>query len=238
VATQSLIPSFEAKELHSADITASEVFEALKNELEAIKRLTDPQKCDAKYLPFLAYSFGVDFWDEDLSESEKRALIQKSLKLHRHKGTLWAIEQVFEALNIKASVKEWFDYDGEPYHFKLDLSLTDREITPKLIEKLKHYVNIFKNVRSILDELILSYLQSQNVVVGSGGVGEASTYSKMVDGYRESVKNLYSFGGMGAVGETFGNTKMMDYEEMSRGLYKIYGSGGVGEVLAYAVMEV
>jgi len=201
VATQSLIPSFEAKELHSADVVASDVVAALSSEIKAFETLANPELCDEKYLPFLAYAFKVDFWDESLSVDDKRALIKQSLALHRYKGTIWAIEQVFEALNIKAVVKEWFNYGGEPYHFKIDLSLEDKEITPARADELTKYVGIYKNVRSVLDELILSYMQSQKVGFASGGVGEVSINSKMLEGYEETLKGMQKLS-IGAVGET------------------------------------
>lgn len=201
MATQSLIPSFEAKELHSVDNVADDVFKALNQELKVFETLANPEICDEKYLPFLAYAFKVDFWDESLSVEDKRALIKQSLALHKYKGTIWAIERVFEALNIKAVISEWFDYDGEPYHFKIDLSLEDKEITPQRANELRKYVNIYKNVRSILDELILSYMQSQKVIVASGGVGEVFINSKMLEGYEETLKGKQKIS-IGAVGET------------------------------------
>ena len=159
MATQSLIPSFEDIKLHSTDEVAGDVVAALSSEIKAFETLANPELCEEKYLPFLAYAFKVDFWDESLSVEDKRALIKQSLALHRYKGTTWAIERVFEAFNIKAVVKEWFNYGGEPYHFKIDLSLEDKEITPARADELTKYVGIYKNVRSVLDELILSYLQ-------------------------------------------------------------------------------
>jgi len=201
VAIQSLIPSFEDIKLHSADIVASDVLDTLQSEIKAFETLANPDICDEKYLPFLAYAFKVDFWDESLSVEDKRALIKQSLALHRYKGTTWAIERVFEALNIKAVVKEWFSYGGEPYHFKIDLSLEDKEITPARADELTKYVGIYKNVRSVLDELILSYLQSQKVGFASGGVGEVSINSQMLDGYEETLKGMQKLS-IGAVGET------------------------------------
>lgn len=201
MATQSLIPSFEDKKLHSTDEVAGVVVAALSSEIKAFETLANPELCEEKYLPFLAYAFKVDFWDESLSVEDKRALIKQSLALHRYKGTTWAIERVFEALNIKAVVKEWFNYGGEPYHFKIDLSLEDKEITPARADELTKYVGIYKNVRSVLDELILSYLQSQNVGFASGGVGEVSINSQMLEGYEETLKGMQKLS-IGAVGET------------------------------------
>jgi len=169
---QSLIPSFEAKELHSSDLVAADVHSALSSEIKAFKNLANPELCELKYLPFLAYAFKVDFWDEDLSESDKRALIKQSLVLHRYKGTVWAIEKVFEALNLIATTYEWFDYNGEPYHFKVDISMLDKEITTKKVEDLIRYIEIFKNVRSVLDEVSVSYLMSNNKLIATGCVCE------------------------------------------------------------------
>lgn len=201
MATQSLIPSFEDIKLHSTDEVAGDVVQSLSSEIKAFESFANPALCDEKYLPFLAYAFKVDFWDESLSVADKRALIKQSLALHRYKGTTWAIKQVFEALNIKAVVKEWFNYGGEPYHFKIDLSLEDKAITPQRADELASYVGIYKNVRSILDELILSYMQSQRVGVASGGVGEVSINSQMLEGYEETLKGMQKLC-IGAVGET------------------------------------
>ena len=201
MATQSLIPSFEDIKLHSADVVASDVIGALSSEIKAFETLANPELCDEKYLPFLAYAFKVDFWDKSLSVDDKRALIKQSLALHRYKGTIWAIEQVFEALKIKAVAEEWFNYGGEPYHFKIDLSLEDKEITPARANELTKYVGIYKNVRSVLDELILSYMQSQKVGFASGGVGEVFINSQMLEGYEETLEGMQNFN-IGAVGET------------------------------------
>lgn len=207
MATQSLIPSFEAKELHSADVVAGDVVAVLSSEIKVFETLANPDICEEKYLPFLAYAFKVDFWDDSLSVEDKRALIKQSLALHRYKGTTWAIEKVFEALNIKAVVKEWFNYSGEPYHFKIDLSLEDKEITPQKANELTKYVGIYKNVRSVLDELILSYMQQQKLSIGTGGVGEVFINSQMLDGYKETLKGMQNLC-IGAVGETSSYAQM------------------------------
>ncbi|WP_294963823.1 phage tail protein I [Sulfurimonas sp.] len=172
--TQSLIPSFEDIKLHSADYVASETFKQLSSEIKAIETLANPLECDEKYLPFLAYAFKVDFWDESLSIDNKRALITKSLELHKIKGTTGAVKKVFEALNMKATIKKWFEYEGEPYHFKIDLSVEDRPITPDMIEELEKYVGLFKNVRSILDETDVIATSKGTLKICIGAISEVT----------------------------------------------------------------
>lgn len=43
------------------------------------------------------------------SIEEKRNLVKNAIMLHMHKGTPFAIKQVFEALNLQASLQEWFE---------------------------------------------------------------------------------------------------------------------------------
>lgn len=198
---QSLIPSFEDIKLHSSDYVARETFKELSNEIKAITTLANPMKCDEKYLPFLAYAFKVDFWDESLSVANKRALISQSLELHKIKGTTGAVRKVFEVLNMGATVQKWFEYGGEPYHFKIDLSLEDSEITPLRVNELTKYVGIYKNVRSILDELMLSYVQTHVVGFASGGCGEVFINTQMIEGYEETAHGMQKLS-VGGVGET------------------------------------
>lgn len=226
----SLLPSFEATPLHGVDLTAQTRFTEIATELEVIKDLTNPDKCKAEYLPFLAFAYNVDFWDVSLSEKEKRNLIKASFLLHQKKGTIWAIEKVFETLNIKATIKEWFDYNGLPYHFKVDLSLQDKEITLEETQRLTKYLNIYKNVRSVLDELILSYLNKYNLNTTSGSSGEAKSSTQMID-YEEKEHCLFN-SSLNNAGEVSSKTKMNNYEEKMTKIDFIY-TGAMAEITCY-----
>jgi len=125
VETQSLIPLFETKELHSSDIVAANVVDTLTSEIQTFKNLASADNCEAKYLSFLAYAFKVDFWDDQLSEVEKRALIKASLKLHQLKGTRWAIYEVLKSVglsvpNYEAVIVEYKDRDDYKYDVQRD----------------------------------------------------------------------------------------------------------------------
>lgn len=233
---QSLIPSFEAKELHSTDLVAADVVTSLNDEIQAIKTLANPATCKTEYLPFLAYAFKVDFWDESLDEDDKRNLIKSSILLHQKKGTIWAIEKVFEALNMKAIVKEWFDYSGEPYHFKIDLSLEDKEITTLRVQELTKYIGIYKNVRSVLDELILSYLNKYDLSISSGSIGEVKNDAQMWEGYKQK-SSISAYITPGVICEAVATTKMDGYKIVLVGIQSIQNVGVVGEAVATAYQK-
>lgn len=72
-------------------------------------------------LDIIAKEEHVDYYDDKLDASKKRSLIRNSWKVHKNKGTAEAIESVVSVLLEKAKVVEWFEYGGDPYHFKIEL---------------------------------------------------------------------------------------------------------------------
>lgn len=72
-------------------------------------------------LDLIAKEEHVDYYDDKLDAEKKRSLIQNSWKVHKNKGTAEAIESVVSVLLEKAKVVEWFEYGGDPYHFKIEI---------------------------------------------------------------------------------------------------------------------
>lgn len=165
---QSLLPKFELKELHSLDELAFVLFENIRSEITPLKDMLNPRLCNRKFLPFLAYENSVDFWSDDLSEQEKRNLISFSKILKRKKGTLYAVEKVLEQFNITAKVEEWWSYGGDAYHFKINIESIGKAYSSEDLKILEQYVNIYKNVRSVLDAInVTASIDSANIYLGS-----------------------------------------------------------------------
>lgn len=109
---------------------------------------------DASTLPHLAEQFhitGNEGWLLASTEEKKRNLIKASIELHKYKGTKYAIKKVLEMLNLDGDVEEWFQYDGEPYHFKVNIDLLNREMNQETKQRLNALINEFKNTRSWLE---------------------------------------------------------------------------------------
>src|SRR5690606_24393765 len=102
------------------DPEIQEIVEKLKNVeiLSRIDELPEP------VLDHLLYQFHITF-DEGAglitSIEEKRRFIKNAIQMHRLKGTKRALELVLEMLDIRGVIKEWFEYGGEPYHFRIDI---------------------------------------------------------------------------------------------------------------------
>ena len=110
----------------------------------------------ADALPHLAEQYhitGNEGWLQALSETEKRNLIKSAIKMHRYKGTKYALEEIFKTLNIVGNIEEWFNYDGDPYHFKVILQIFNRSINEETELKLRALIDEYKNERSWLEEI-------------------------------------------------------------------------------------
>ena len=104
-------------------------------------------------LDILAYDFKVDWWDGDYSLEEKRRTLKDSWRVHRMLGTKAAVETAISAIYPETRVSEWFEYDGEPYHFRLLIDSTYEKVDPLKHQRVLERVAYYKNLRSALDEV-------------------------------------------------------------------------------------
>ncbi|HHE1196773.1 TPA: phage tail protein I [Vibrio parahaemolyticus] len=76
-----------------------------------IKRLDimDVYNVDASFLPWLAWWFRVDAWDDEWDDVQKRESIANALILRKYKGTIWAVERALELSNFDATLIPWYD---------------------------------------------------------------------------------------------------------------------------------
>jgi len=59
-----------------------------------LREVTDPDACPPALLPWLAWSWGIDEWDDGWSEDVKRESVRKAYAIHAHKGSVQSIREV------------------------------------------------------------------------------------------------------------------------------------------------
>nr|DAM09783.1 MAG TPA: tail protein [Caudoviricetes sp.] len=101
---------------------------------------------------FLAWQFHVDFFYESWTLKQKRDAVKNSIKWHRYKGSIGVLEDYISTIFGNARVIEWFDYDGEPYHFKIDM-ITGEIPSIEALNKILKAIYTIKNTRSWCDGL-------------------------------------------------------------------------------------
>jgi uncharacterized protein len=86
-------------------------------------------------LPYLAWAWSVDRWDEKWSEATKRSVVKSSRYVHKHKGTIGAIRRVVEPLGYLIKVIEWWKTNETPGTFRLDVGVLDTGITEEMYQE-------------------------------------------------------------------------------------------------------
>lgn len=90
------------------------------------------------------------------TKQERADLIRSAVELHRYKGTPFAIERALKVVGIDGKNEEWFEYDGEPYRFLVELSLNQKLTDLDLIRSM---IMEYKNERSWFDGFVILVLE-------------------------------------------------------------------------------
>jgi phage tail P2-like protein len=160
----SLAPVNDANLKIFDEITEERLFDIALDVLIVV--VVDNLPSDA--LPHLAEQYhvtGNEGWLQAVTETEKRNLIKKAIEIHRTRGTKHSLIKVLETLNVDGDITEWFEYDGDPYHFKVRLNVFNRPINESTENKLISLINDYKNVRSHLEgiEVVLASKLKQQI---------------------------------------------------------------------------
>ena len=127
-----------------------------------VRYVNNPDLCPAHLLPWLAWAVSVDVWSDDWDIAQKRAVIRQSIQVHKQKGTIGALRRALAAFayaDIK--IKEWFEYGGDPYTFRVVVDIIRPGASIKNIEEIYQTIMQTKNLRSWL-EAIAAVVQTDN----------------------------------------------------------------------------
>lgn len=108
-------------------------------------------------LDLLAWQWHVDFYDGTFSPERKRNLIRRSIAWHRIKGTPAAVEEVVKAAYGNCVLTEWFEYGGEPYFFKVAVTLEEESTDKSRWKNVIAAISSAKNTRSWLEDILFYY---------------------------------------------------------------------------------
>lgn len=123
-------------------------------------------------LDILAEDLGLTWYDSDAPAAVKRELLKNSGQVFRRLGTKWAVENVIGTYFGEGFVREWFEYDGEPGHFRV------YSPNPSVNqERLEEFLSLLERVKRTLAKLdgIFISLTGQTPIYAGVAVRETST---------------------------------------------------------------
>ena len=145
-----------------------------------VRWMQSPQLIPENVLPWLAWAFSVDTWDENWTVDQKRATIAASYMVHRHKGTIGAVKAALAALGFQSTVIEWFQEDppGDPYTFRIKIDADQFGADQGSLTRIASVLDSAKNLRSHLTTINLDVTSKSSVLCALvAGMGHEITIS-------------------------------------------------------------
>ena len=128
----------------------------------SVRYINNPDLCPDNLLPWLAGAVSVDVWSDGWNIQQKRETIRQSIQVHKEKGTLGALKRALAAFSYaKIDIKEWFEYGGDPYTFRVVIEFIMNGASVKNCQEIYETIMKTKNLRSWLEAISL-YVETEN----------------------------------------------------------------------------
>ncbi|WP_419236064.1 phage tail protein I [Serratia fonticola] len=132
-----------------------------------LRELWNPSTCPANLLPYLAWAFSVDRWDERWPVETKRNVVRNAHFVHRHKGTISALRRAVEPLGYLIQVREWWQLNETPGTFRLVVGVLETGITEAMYRELERLIADAKPASRHLTGLTISLSTSGSAYVAA-----------------------------------------------------------------------
>lgn len=153
----SLLPAYMSESFKSYEQMANEDRSLMDHSLVS----ASPESCHKNLLPFLAWESDADI--SGLDETTSRKVIRAAFDAQQYAGTAKALIGTVEALSDVVEVKEWFEYGGPAYNFRVEINASQNGLSSNLIQALEKTAAKNKNVRSVLDSIKISMLSTSTM---------------------------------------------------------------------------
>lgn len=140
----------DASLAESMDTTTSEII----NKTSMLSKWNDIDELPEERLDELAWELNISWYRYDASLKQKRNIIKNAKRVHRKMGTKWAIEQVLTCYFDESIILEWWQYGGEPGHFKIQTVNTatvneDAEMFLAILDNVKRYSQVLDAIEVV-----------------------------------------------------------------------------------------
>ncbi|RYM55409.1 Bacteriophage P2-related tail formation protein [Serratia quinivorans] len=118
-----------------------------------VRDVKNPDACPAALLPWLAWEFGVTWWDDAWTAQQKRDVIKSAAAVNKKRGTPGAVKQALASVDRLIDVIEWFrdTPQGEPYTFRAVVH--GNSVSTDELQKIFSHISDAKNARSFLRDI-------------------------------------------------------------------------------------
>lgn len=136
----------------------------LQSAIQKLYILLSIETLEEDMVDLMAKQFDAPYYDATLPLETKRSLVKNAINWHKKKGTVAAVEEVVTTIFGESTVEEWYEYGGEPHHFRI--TTTNISVDESFIRRFKDAAEHIKRKSSWLDEFIVLLASKLSMYVG------------------------------------------------------------------------
>jgi P2-related tail formation protein len=121
----------------------------------------------------LALDLNTQYYDTSLDINTKRELVKNTPMWYKNAGTPRAVEELVRTVFGDGDVKEWFEYGGDPYYFKI---ITSADLTEESESQFNSMIQRVKNTRSHLETIDFLREIENNLYFGTAVVSTSRSH--------------------------------------------------------------
>lgn len=127
----------------------------LKRQVDTSALYADIDNLQEEAVDTLAAELSVRGYDQGMPLVVKRSAVKSAMLYWTYAGTAKSIRTLIQGLYGDAQLEEWYSYDGEPYHFRVGIDITDQQQTVPMFttEEMRDFLKGVQRVSAWLDDV-------------------------------------------------------------------------------------
>jgi len=146
------------------NITLGYSFDKVLNVISGGRIYATIQNQSDEILDILAVELRTQYYSQDMDLETKRNVIQETLVWYQFAGTKYAVEKLISTVFNTGEVAEWYEYSGEPGHFKI--TTENHSISGDALKKFSNVIEHVKRKSAILDSVEITLSAYMNNYYG------------------------------------------------------------------------
>lgn len=138
-------------ETKAVSYAVSQAMKKLQEYSQASHLYGEIKKVPDAVLDLLALELNTQYYEQTMPRTLKEELIVQTTAWYVRSGTPGVLKEFLSAVLDGGEIKEWYQYDGAPFHFKAMVQVGEHEILPGYGTEIKRQIELYKNARSWLE---------------------------------------------------------------------------------------
>lgn len=153
-------------------------------------------------LDHLAVELRAPAYREAFPLETKRALIRDALLAYAKMGTPAMVERTMASIFGSGEIEEWFNYAGQPHHFRAVITV-GKSVSLETLEEFRRVLGSVKRLSSWLDEIITVILFPPAALHLGGGPGAVARVGIPAAADAPAFRSPLHAGGSFGAGQAF-----------------------------------